>query len=114
MALRFEFSIRARFQLIGVLHRIAERSPERAVGWSEGLKARLETLNSFPNRCPVAPEFPDAANPVREITYGRGKRSVYRIFFRIEGDVARIVSIRNSLENFQGFEAEPERPEANK
>ncbi len=105
MALRFEYSARARIELIGVVHRIAERSPERAVRWSEGLNARLETLNKFPRRCPVAAEFPSAANPVRELTYGKRSPNVYRIFFQIEGDVVFIVSIRNSLQNSEGFEA---------
>ena len=87
------------------VHRIGERSPGRAVRWANGLQAQLRTLEGFPNRCPVAPEFPDAANPVRELIYGKRPHDVYRIFYQAVDDLVRVVSIRNALENVEGPEA---------
>lgn len=71
-------------------------SPDFAASWYDGLLDAVASLDTFPKRCPVAPEnedFPDVE--VRQHLYKRG-RTVYRILFCIlEPDIVRVLHIRH-------------------
>lgn len=107
MALRVKFSALARVQLLGIVHRKAEASPERAVRWAEGLHAEIASLATFPRRCPVALDYPGVANPVRELTYGKKPPNRFRIFFQIDNEAIRVVAIYNSQQEIDPTEADP-------
>jgi plasmid stabilization system protein ParE len=96
MDFRVEFDLTARIELFATRDWIAERAPAGAEKWFQGLLARIETLNRFPRRCPIAPEARKFGDEVRVLTYGKKTANVHRILFVIEGDLIRILSIRHA------------------
>jgi plasmid stabilization system protein ParE len=54
-----------------------QRSPAAAARWYDALMATIATLESHPQRCPLAPESEDAGVEVRELLFGK-RRGVYR------------------------------------
>jgi plasmid stabilization system protein ParE len=88
MEYRFEFAPRALAQAREVHDWIAESSPERAAKWYQGLFETIETLKTFPMRCPLAPESDAYGEDVRQLLYGK-RRAAYRILFTIRDDVIR-------------------------
>ena len=76
-------------------------SPNFAARWYEGLLDAIASLDTFPKRCPLAPEnddFPDVE--VRQHLYQKGKTS-YRILFCIlEPDTVRILHIRHAARQY--------------
>jgi plasmid stabilization system protein ParE len=61
---------------------MAERSPEGAGRWLEGLLRALETLTAFPRRCERAPESRFVDAEIRQLLYGR-RANRYRALFTI-------------------------------
>jgi plasmid stabilization system protein ParE len=101
MEFRFEIDPVARIEIIATRNWIADRSPDHAEEWLQGLVKRIETLKRFPRRCPIAPEGRKIGSKVRVLTYGKSKQGVQRILFVIEGDLIRILSIRHSARGFE-------------
>lgn len=52
--------------------------------WFAQLMAQVATLESHPERCPLAAEAADLGLEIRELLFGR-KRVRYRLLFQIEG-----------------------------
>jgi len=78
-----------------MLHeRLAEASPAHAHQWYDGLIASIESLHSFPRRCPVVYRHALSAEPIRQLEYGR-RPHVVRVYFRIRGDVVDVLLIRH-------------------
>jgi len=73
---------------------IAERAPESAVRWFNGLYSVIDTLETFPERCPHAPEDDFFQQEIRQLIYGKliGR---YRILFTIDGDTVYILHVRH-------------------
>jgi plasmid stabilization system protein ParE len=76
---------------------LSQRSPDAAFRWYTGARAAINSLSTFPRRCPLAREdasYPD--NEVRQLLYGTG-RSAYRILFMVFDDDAevRVVQFRH-------------------
>ncbi len=55
MGFRIELAPRALLQIEEIHDWFAERSPERADEWQAGLFRAIDTLRSFPRRCPAHP-----------------------------------------------------------
>jgi plasmid stabilization system protein ParE len=92
MAYRFEFAPTAIAQAGEIHDRIAELSPEQAAKWYRGLFEKIDTLKSFPLRCPKAEVSGDVGEEYRELLYGK-RRHMYRVLFTVHDDLIRIVSI---------------------
>jgi plasmid stabilization system protein ParE len=73
---------------------LSERDPEAAVAWYNGALDALSTLETFPGRCPLAPECDALEHKIRQLLYGR-RRHAYRILFDISGKTVRILHIRH-------------------
>jgi plasmid stabilization system protein ParE len=69
---------------------IARDAPDTAIDWYNGLLDAFDSLNSLPNRCPLAREAPSLRRDVRQLLYGK-----YRILFVIEGKLVRILHVRH-------------------
>ena len=95
MEYRVEFDPRALDQIEAVYERIAEHAPQAAARWYAGVFKKVESLKSFPRRCPVAPESRSIGAEVRELLYGK-RRQVYRILYGIHDDVIYIYEIWHS------------------
>jgi plasmid stabilization system protein ParE len=72
---------------------IALDRPQAATRWLEELEQIVSTLDRFPRRGRMVPEFGDPA--VREIQH-----QPYRIIYEIRGDVVAILTIRHGRQIF--------------
>jgi plasmid stabilization system protein ParE len=73
---------------------IAERAPESARKWFNGLEAAIYTLEDFPERCPLAEESKAFDVEIRQLVYGK-RVGAYRILFTIVGDAVHILHVRH-------------------
>ena len=74
---------------------IAQEAPDAAVKWFNSLVDTVYSLESLPNRCPLAPESADSDRQIRQLIYGKGSGR-YRILFEITGSaVVRVLHIRH-------------------
>ena len=69
--------------------RIREDSPSRAAKWRKGLLRAAETLDLFPERCPLAPESGPELE-IRQLIYG-----AYRVLFTVAKDTVFVLHIRH-------------------
>ena len=72
---------------------IALDKPQAAFDWYDDIFEKLETLGSFPERCPKAPESQYFEFEVRHLIIGN-----YRILFRIIGDTVAILDFKGGRE----------------
>jgi plasmid stabilization system protein ParE len=73
----------------------AERSPDAAQRWHDGLSRAIDSLAKLPTRCPVSQADSRALGcEVRQLLYGK-RRGVYRILFTIAGDTVWVLRIRH-------------------
>jgi len=73
---------------------IAEDKPAVALQWYEDVFQQLETLETFPYRCPLAPENKHLEFDVRHLIIGN-----YRVLFCVEGESVLILDFKNSRKN---------------
>ena len=76
---------------------IEQDAPESAQQWAIGLMEAINSLETFPARCPLAPEDKYFPQEIRQILYGKTQR--YRILFTITQDVVSILHIRHSAQD---------------
>jgi toxin ParE1/3/4 len=69
---------------------IARHSAERADLWLQGIFEAIQTLTSFPRRCPLAPESDLFADQIRQLLHGD-----YRVLFMVEDHQVRILHVRH-------------------
>lgn len=69
--------------------RIREDSPGRAAEWRKGLLKAAQTLDQFPERCPLAPESGPELE-IRQLVYG-----AYRVLFTVAKDTVYVLHIRH-------------------
>jgi plasmid stabilization system protein ParE len=73
---------------------IAERAPESATKWFNGLEAAIYALEDFPQRCPLAEESKAFDLEIRQLVYGK-RVGAYRILFTIIGDAVHVLHVRH-------------------
>lgn len=75
---------------------IAERNPEAAAKWYNGLLDAILTLETLPERCPPAPERKVFGREIRQLLHGN-RRYAYRVLFDVtEAGTVRILHVRHS------------------
>jgi plasmid stabilization system protein ParE len=74
----------------------AERAPQTALAWFDRFEAELNSLESFPERCALAPENNLVEAEIRQLIYGR-RQGAYRALFTIAGGEVRVLHIRRSV-----------------
>ena len=62
---------------------VVEQAPTRCPAWFEDLVDRLNSLETLPNRCPLAREAGTIRRPVRCLSFGKS-RHVCRIPYEVE------------------------------
>src|SRR6266700_1471141 len=80
---------------------IATRAPDSAIKWFNGIYAAIETLETFPERCPRAPENEFFDEEIRELFY-RKRVGRYRILFTIAGQTVHILHVRHGRQRRLG------------
>lgn len=73
---------------------IAERNPEAAAKWYNGVLDAFLTLETLPERCPLGPERDAFDRDIRQLLHGT-RRHAYRILFDVEGRMVRILHVRH-------------------
>ena len=80
-------------------HYIEEQSPQRAQKWARELMEAINSLQTFPRRCPLAPENDSFPTEIRQLLYGK-RSGIYRILFTIQDDVVSVLHIRHGAQDF--------------
>lgn len=75
-----------------------DRAPMSAAAWYNGLQQAIDTLQNFPQRCPIAPEDEYFAEEIRHLLYGR-RSSIYRILFTIVDDTVQVLHVRHGAQD---------------
>ena len=73
---------------------LAEREPEAAERWFNSIYDTIESLEIFPERCPLAPESKSFNSEIREIFHGR-RQHKYRILFTVSGSEVHVLHVRH-------------------
>ncbi len=71
-------------------HEIAKDSLDNALNWYAEIRAKIETLDQFPERCPYADENRFHEYEIRNLIFG-----MYRILFRIKGHTVQILHVKH-------------------
>ena len=72
-----------------------QQAAEAGGRWLTSLLAKLDTLESLPERCRLAAEAADLGQEIRELLFGR-KRFKHRLLFRIVGKTVQILRVWHS------------------
>ncbi len=78
---------------------IAEKNAAAAVKWFNSLQSAVQKLESFPERCPLAPENDFFQEEIRQLIYGR-RSGRYRIIFSIRADAVHILHVRHGARDY--------------
>ena len=98
MTYRVVFTPRAREDAMEAFLWLAERSPEAASRWYEGLEKAVASLSKYPKRNPIAEEESKILGlEIRQKLHGR-RRGVYRILFTIDGDTVFLLYVRHGAQ----------------
>jgi toxin ParE1/3/4 len=68
--------------------------PASAVNWFNGIEAAIQTLENFPQRCPLAEESRAFDLEIRQLVYGK-RVGAYRVLFTIVQDAVHILHVRH-------------------
>jgi plasmid stabilization system protein ParE len=66
--------------------------------WYEDILDAVRSLESFPNRCSIAPEAQEFQQEIRQLWVGKTRH--YRVLFVVEVNQVFILHIRHSSRNF--------------
>ena len=69
---------------------IAKESPVNAARWTQSIQNAMNSLEHFPQRCPLAPETEAFAREIRQLVYGN-----YRILFTIQATTVYVLHVRH-------------------
>ena len=71
------------------------KSRAKALQWAQDVRAKIDTLQTNPERCPIDIDSDAYGREVRVLLFGK-RRGVYRILFVIEGGVVHVLTVRHS------------------
>ena len=73
---------------------LSEQAAEAAVKWYNGVLDAFLSLETFPERCPLAPESQAFEREIRQLLHVK-RQHVYRILFDVSGETVRILHVRH-------------------
>jgi plasmid stabilization system protein ParE len=73
---------------------LAEQDAEAAIRWYNRLLQVVFSLDTFPERCPLAPESEFFNAEIREIFHGR-RQHKYRILFTMSQNKVHVLHVRH-------------------
>ena len=96
MTYRVVVTATARADAIGAFSWLADRSPDAAARWYDGLQKAITGLKKMPSRHPIAQdESAQLGITLRQKLYGR-RKGVYRLLFSIEDNTVTLHYVRHS------------------
>ena len=75
-------------------------SPDLANNWYYEIQDSIQSLKSFPKRCPIAPEASVIGREIRQLWVGKQKN--YRVLFILEDEIVAILHVRHSRQSYLG------------
>jgi len=97
MSFRVEILPRAKLDIEAIYGYIAQRAPQAAQRWVDGIFAGIHSLAVEPRRFSVATEADLFPYELRQMLYGR-KRS-HRVIYSIRGDVVSVITVRHTAQD---------------
>ena len=96
-----ELDPRAVEDIDNVLDWLAQEAPHKLGEWFEALEVEIQSLETMPQRCPLAPEHRrwESELELRQLLFDRYP-SVYRIIFTIKGTVVRVLQVRHGARRY--------------
>lgn len=73
---------------------LAEQSPPAAERWRAALLDAVQSLETLPTRCSLAPESEWLGREIRQLLHGK-RRGVYRILFEIRRKTVYVLRVRH-------------------
>jgi plasmid stabilization system protein ParE len=73
---------------------LAGREPDAAERWFNSIYDTIGSLETFPERCPLAPESKSFNTEIREIFHGR-RQHKYRILFTASENEVHVLHVRH-------------------
>lgn len=101
MKYRVEITATALAEVQEAYEWLAARSASAAHRWRAALLRAVDSLETFPERCPLAPEGDYLGAEIRQLLYGK-RRGVYRILFQIRNNVVHVLRVRHGARRFLG------------
>ena len=103
---RIEIDPRASEDIHQALVWLGEQAPHKVEEWFDSLESEIYSLETMPERCPLAPENGrwEPELELRQLLFDRYP-SIFRILFTVIGDVVRILQVRHGARRYL-FEAE--------
>ena len=71
-----------------------EQSSTAALRWQQKLAEALESLESHPERCPLAPDHAFLRRTVRQLVFG-SRRGAYRLLFEVRERKVFVLRLRH-------------------
>ncbi len=78
----------------GAYEWLAGQEAETAIRWYNRLLEVIFSLDTFPERCPLAPESEFLNSEIREIFHGR-RQYKYRILFTVSENEVHVLHVRH-------------------
>jgi plasmid stabilization system protein ParE len=78
----------------GVYEWLAGQDAEAAIRWYNRMLAVIFSLDTFPERCPLAPESEFFNSEIREIFHGR-RQHKYRVLFAVSENEVHVLHVRH-------------------
>ena len=78
----------AQVDAIDICFWLSETSVESGLRWYEKYEAAVDSLQTFPLRCPVARDVGGERREVRQLLFDQ-----YRLLFAVEGNVVTVLNV---------------------
>ncbi len=78
--------------------------------WARGLRAKITTLKTSPQRCPIDPDSEVYGEEVRVLLHGK-RGGVYRVLFIIRADKVHVLTVRHSAQRSLAEEMAQDEPD---
>lgn len=87
---------------------LSEKAPSELPEWIDALESKIRSLETMPERCPLAPENHqwESELELRQLLFDRYP-SIYRIIFTVLENTVRVLQVRHGSRRFL-FESEDE------
>jgi plasmid stabilization system protein ParE len=69
-------------------------SAQAAENWYDELMIAVQSLATFPNRCPIAPESADLGQSIRQLWVGKSRQ--YRVMFIVKARSVFVLYVRHT------------------
>lgn len=97
MKCRVEITITAKADIREAAQWLRDQtSASVATKWLVGLYKAMDTLQTTPERCPVAAESDKFPFEIRELLHGRRKSGKHRIIFTVHNGTVYVLYVRHS------------------